>query len=104
MASRMSSSTGPRLQGRMTSVNGGGQDTRRHQSSIRQTTTAPAVNSVMATRIADKQAELDNLIQLRDLSATLAKQMEALESKLSHLADGTESKCFFFFFLYPLFV
>jgi DASH complex subunit Dad2 len=46
---------------------------------------------VLTSRIAEKQAELDSLSQLRDLSAGLASQMENLESKLHCLADGTES-------------
>jgi DASH complex subunit DAD2 len=35
---------------------------------------------------------LDNLIQLRDMSQALATQMEALQSKLETLKDGTECK------------
>lgn len=46
--------------------------------------------SALSTRIAAKKAELDNLRQLRDLSGTLAMQMQALESKVSTLKDGTE--------------
>lgn len=46
---------------------------------------------VLTSRIAEKQAELESLSQLRDLSAGLASQMENLESKLHCLADGTES-------------
>jgi DASH complex subunit DAD2 len=41
-------------------------------------------------RIEEKKAELENLKQLRDLSAAVAGQMEALEQKLSTLSDGTE--------------
>ncbi|KAJ6131013.1 DASH complex subunit DAD2 [Penicillium sp. IBT 18751x] len=47
-------------------------------------------SSALATRIAAKKAELDNLRQLRDLSGTLAMQMQALESKIATLKDGTE--------------
>ncbi|CAL5869993.1 uncharacterized protein PFLUO_LOCUS4226 [Penicillium psychrofluorescens] len=47
--------------------------------------------SALSTRIAAKKAELDNLRQLRDLSGTLAMQMQALESKVSTLKDGTEA-------------
>lgn len=36
-------------------------------------------------------AELDNLKELRDLSAAVANQMEALEKKLVTLSDGTEA-------------
>ncbi|KAJ5419845.1 uncharacterized protein N7487_003395, partial [Penicillium crustosum] len=38
-----------------------------------------------------KRAELENLRQLRDLSGTLAIQMQALDSKISTLKDGTEA-------------
>ncbi|KAF8421945.1 DASH complex subunit Dad2-domain-containing protein [Tirmania nivea] len=45
----------------------------------------------LAQRISEKKQELENLIQLRDLSAALAQQMEMLEEKLGTLADGTEA-------------
>lgn len=45
---------------------------------------------VLVVRINEKRAELENLKQLRDLSGGLAVQMQALEDKLSTLADGTE--------------
>ena len=48
----------------------------------------------LAQRIAEKKQELENLIQLRDLSAALAQQMEVLEEKLGTLADGTEGRVF----------
>lgn len=38
----------------------------------------------------EKKAELENLKELRDLSAAVASQMEALEQKLGTLSDGTE--------------
>lgn len=47
-------------------------------------------SSALSTRIAAKKAELENLRQLRDSSATLAMQMQALESKIATLKDGTE--------------
>lgn len=47
-------------------------------------------SSVLAARIASKKAELDNLVQLRDMSNGLARQMEALRTKLETLKDGTE--------------
>lgn len=47
-------------------------------------------STALASRIAAKQAELDNLKQLRDMSASLAVQMQTLESKLGTLKDGTE--------------
>ncbi|KAJ5131707.1 DASH complex subunit DAD2 [Penicillium atrosanguineum] len=48
-------------------------------------------SSALAMRIAAKKAELENLRQLRDLSGTLAMQMQALESKIATLKDGTEA-------------
>lgn len=48
-------------------------------------------SSVLAARIASKKAELDNLVQLRDMSNGLARQMEALRTKLETLKDGTEA-------------
>jgi DASH complex subunit DAD2 len=50
----------------------------------------------VGSRIAEKQAEYESLSQLRDLSASLATQMEVLEARLNRLADGTES-----IFLHP---
>jgi len=47
-------------------------------------------SSALSARIAAKKAELENLRQLRDLSGTLAMQMQALENKVSTLKDGTE--------------
>ncbi|KAJ5589512.1 hypothetical protein N7537_012190 [Penicillium hordei] len=48
-------------------------------------------SSALSARIAAKKAELENLRQLRDLSGTLAIQMQALDSKISTLKDGTEA-------------
>jgi len=45
---------------------------------------------MLVARISEKRAELENLKQLRDLSAGLATQMQTLEEKLSTLSDGTE--------------
>lgn len=45
---------------------------------------------ILVARINEKRAELENLKQLRDLSAELAAQMQTLEEKLSMLSDGTE--------------
>ncbi|KAK5790956.1 hypothetical protein VI817_006265 [Penicillium citrinum] len=56
---------------------------------LRQPASQPS--SALATRIAAKKAELENLRQLRDLSGTLAMQMQALESKITTLKDGTEA-------------
>ncbi|KAL8975351.1 MAG: hypothetical protein Q9197_000429 [Variospora fuerteventurae] len=46
---------------------------------------------MLLARISEKKAELENLKQLRDLSAGLAAQMQTLEEKLSALSDGTEA-------------
>ncbi|CAJ2511471.1 Uu.00g070960.m01.CDS01 [Anthostomella pinea] len=48
-------------------------------------------SAALLARISEKKAELDNLQELRDLSAAVADQMEALELKLSTLSDGTEA-------------
>ncbi|KAJ4306865.1 DASH complex subunit dad2 [Collariella sp. IMI 366227] len=45
----------------------------------------------LVARVNEKKAELENLKELRDLSATVASQMEALEQKLATLSDGTEA-------------
>ncbi|KAL9043752.1 MAG: hypothetical protein Q9214_003070 [Letrouitia sp. 1 TL-2023] len=45
---------------------------------------------MLVARINEKKAELENLKELRDLSAGLASQMQALEEKLSTLSDGAE--------------
>lgn len=55
---------------------------------LRQPSSQPS--PALSTRIAAKKAELENLRQLRDLSGTLAMQMQALESKIATLKDGTE--------------
>ena len=47
---------------------------------------SPAV----VARINEKRIELENYKELRDLSAQLAGQMEALEEKLSTIANGAE--------------
>ncbi|KAL4947661.1 DASH complex subunit Dad2-domain-containing protein [Aspergillus filifer] len=53
--------------------------------------TSQQQSSALTARIASKKAELDNLIQLRDMSNGLAGQMEALQSKLATLKNGTEA-------------
>ncbi|KAM4060635.1 DASH complex subunit dad2 domain-containing protein [Hirsutella rhossiliensis] len=45
----------------------------------------------LVARIEEKKAELENLKELRDLSAAVAGQMEALEHKLQTLSGGTEA-------------
>jgi DASH complex subunit DAD2 len=47
---------------------------------------------ILLARINEKKAELENLKQLRDLSAGLAGQMQMLEEKLATLSDGTEGR------------
>ncbi|KAI9928498.1 DASH complex subunit dad2 [Aspergillus wentii] len=63
-------------------------------TSLRQPSNHHAISqqqsSALATRIASKKAELDNLKQLCELSGALAMQVQALESKLGTLKDGTE--------------
>jgi len=44
----------------------------------------------LLARVNEKKAELENLKELRDLSAAVADQMEALQQKLATLSDGTE--------------
>jgi DASH complex subunit DAD2 len=45
----------------------------------------------LIARVNEKKAELENLKELRNLSAAMASQMEALEQKLATLSDGTEA-------------
>ncbi|SPO03921.1 uncharacterized protein DNG_06604 [Cephalotrichum gorgonifer] len=52
---------------------------------------APGPSPALLARIEEKKAELENLKQLRDLSAEVANQMAGLEQKLSTLSDGTEA-------------
>lgn len=59
-------------------------------SSMRPPSSQSQQSSALSARIAAKKAELENLRQLRDLSGTLALQMQALENKVSTLKDGTE--------------
>lgn len=47
---------------------------------------------MLLARISEKKTELENLKQLRDLSAGLAAQMQTLEEKLATLSDGTEGR------------
>ena len=64
-------------------------------SHLRQTSVSGVLGGSSAgqslqARVNEKKVELENLKQLRDLSAAVASQMEALEQKLSTLSDGTE--------------
>lgn len=61
---------------------------RAQSGSVSATGQSPA----LLARIEEKKAELENLKELRDLSAAVATQMEALEQKLSTLSDGTEGE------------
>ncbi|KAI8692700.1 hypothetical protein LRP88_07636 [Fusarium phalaenopsidis] len=54
-------------------------------------TSSAGQSPALLQRIEEKKAELENLRELRDLSAAVATQMEALEQKLSTLSDGTEA-------------
>lgn len=63
------------------------------QSSL---STSNSQTSALQQRINEKRAELENLKQLRELSAGLAGQMEQLEEKLSTLSDGTQGVSSFF--------
>ncbi|UPK98010.1 hypothetical protein LCI18_008945 [Fusarium solani-melongenae] len=54
-------------------------------------TSSTGQSPALLQRIEEKKAELENLRELRDLSAAVATQMEALEQKLSTLSDGTEA-------------
>ncbi|KAF6825362.1 DASH complex subunit DAD2 [Colletotrichum plurivorum] len=56
-----------------------------------QGTSSTGPSPMLVARIAEKKAELEHLKELRDLSAAVAGQMEALEQKLSTLSDGTEA-------------
>lgn len=54
-------------------------------------TSSTGQSPALLARIEEKKAELESLRELRDLSAAVAGQMEALEKKLSTLSDGTEA-------------
>lgn len=45
----------------------------------------------MAHRLAEKQRELENLLQLQQMSASLVQELESLESSLQKLAGGTQA-------------
>lgn len=51
----------------------------------------PGQSPALVARVNEKKAELEHLKELRDLSAAVATQMEALEKKLGTLSDGTEA-------------
>ena len=60
-----------------------------HPSQLQQSQ-SQSQSPALVARIEEKKAELQNLQELRDLSAAVAGQMEALEQRLSTLTDGTE--------------
>lgn len=55
---------------------------------------------ILLARINEKKKELEDLKQLRDLSAALAGQMSGLEEKLATLSNGTEGMDCFSYALY----
>lgn len=62
------------------------------QPSMAPTSSTAGQNPGLIARVNEKKAELESLKELRDLSAAVASQMEALEQKLATLSDGTEGK------------
>ncbi|KAK4190154.1 DASH complex subunit Dad2-domain-containing protein [Podospora australis] len=70
--------------------------TRPFPSHMRQQSFGPGAGSggqspALVARVNEKKAELENLKELRDLSAAVASKMEDLEQKLATLSDGTEA-------------
>ncbi|KAF7547937.1 hypothetical protein G7Z17_g7392 [Cylindrodendrum hubeiense] len=62
-----------------------------HMRAPSASTSSTGQSPALLARIEEKKAELESLKELRDLSAAVAGQMEALEKKLSTLSDGTEA-------------
>jgi DASH complex subunit DAD2 len=63
----------------------------RQPSTSGNTNSAPTGQSpILLARINEKKLELQNLRELRELSAGLAGQMSVLEEKLATLTDGTQ--------------
>ncbi|KAG9234306.1 DASH complex subunit Dad2-domain-containing protein [Amylocarpus encephaloides] len=63
----------------------------RQSSAAGNLSTSASQSPILLARIAEKKAELENLKELRDLSAGLAGQMQMLGDKLATLSDGTEA-------------
>ena len=63
----------------------------RPSSGLASNPSASTQTNALQARINEKKVELENLRQLRDLSAALAGQMQQLEQKLQTLSDGTEA-------------
>ncbi|KAK0651275.1 DASH complex subunit Dad2-domain-containing protein [Cercophora newfieldiana] len=61
------------------------------QPSMSASAASTGQSPALVARVNEKKAELENLKELRDLSAAMASQMEALEAKLATLSDGTEA-------------
>jgi hypothetical protein len=61
---------------------------------------AQAQSPALVARVEEKKAELRSLQELRDLSAAMAGQMEALEQRLGTLADGTQGRGGRFYFIF----
>ncbi|KAK1761336.1 DASH complex subunit Dad2-domain-containing protein [Echria macrotheca] len=61
------------------------------QPSMSASAASSGQSPALVARVNEKKAELENLKELRDLSAAVASQMEALEGKLATLSDGTEA-------------
>lgn len=50
-----------------------------------------APHPTLVARVNEKKVELESLLQLKSLSAELAKQMEDLDAQLRVLSNGTEA-------------
>lgn len=61
------------------------------QQSMSAAAASTGQSPALVARVNEKKAELENLKELRSLSADMASQMEALEQKLATLSDGTEA-------------
>ncbi|OQU96185.1 hypothetical protein CLAIMM_02298 [Cladophialophora immunda] len=70
---------------------GGGSTSSTNTSSTLLRSSSQPAQSHLQARIASKRAELENLRQLRDLSAHLTGQLEQLETKLGSLRDGAQA-------------
>lgn len=64
--------------------------TRSLSTHMRAASASASQSPALAARIEEKKAELEHLRELRDLSAAVAGQMEALEHKLQTLSGGTQ--------------
>ncbi|KAK8920037.1 hypothetical protein H634G_02748 [Metarhizium anisopliae BRIP 53293] len=62
-----------------------------HMRAPSSSTSSASPSPALLARIEEKKAELQSLRELRDLSAAVSNQMEALEQKLTTLSDGTEA-------------